>query len=259
MKLDALTGRIFDASTKNHCETLKSKGLEKIHRELKGSADFKSKLEQLLPKPTDKIERSLVSLTTFEDTATIFLCVIVANQPAGGHNRVLSGPSYWDFNEMGFISLDDDIRERRIENKALLIEEALRYRAAADNRLSPAGEDARERADALGMSRSEFIRMRDCFHRITAESNARLASESAYVFTLDRELTKLLKVVHVTKLQASEMAHLVPGDVLDIDNSYGGLMVQRNFVVASESFVLSVLDRFGPTNLLNNLFRERAS
>ncbi|MFG1465074.1 hypothetical protein V5F77_19495 [Xanthobacter sp. DSM 24535] len=54
LKIDALTGRIFDASTKNHCETLKSKGLDKLHRELKGSADFKDKLEQLLPKPADR-------------------------------------------------------------------------------------------------------------------------------------------------------------------------------------------------------------
>ena len=54
LRIDALTGRIFDASTKNHCETLNSKGLDKLHRELMGSADFKDKLEQLLPKPADR-------------------------------------------------------------------------------------------------------------------------------------------------------------------------------------------------------------
>lgn len=54
LKIDALTGRIFDASTKNHCETLNSEGLDKLHRELMGSADFKDKLEQLLPKAADR-------------------------------------------------------------------------------------------------------------------------------------------------------------------------------------------------------------
>lgn len=55
LKIDALTGRIFDAATKNHCETLKAKGLDKLHRELKGSTDFKDKLERLLPKLAGKI------------------------------------------------------------------------------------------------------------------------------------------------------------------------------------------------------------
>ncbi|MER9298646.1 hypothetical protein NKI38_19440 [Mesorhizobium sp. M0621] len=54
LKIDILTGRIFDASTKNHCETLRPKGLDKLHRELKASADFKDKLETLLPKSADK-------------------------------------------------------------------------------------------------------------------------------------------------------------------------------------------------------------
>jgi hypothetical protein len=48
MKLDALTGDIYDAATKQLCAKLKAKKLEEIHRELRQSKDFADKIAQLL-------------------------------------------------------------------------------------------------------------------------------------------------------------------------------------------------------------------
>jgi hypothetical protein len=48
LKLDALTGDIYDAATKQHCAKLKAKKLEDIHRALRQSKDFANKVAQLL-------------------------------------------------------------------------------------------------------------------------------------------------------------------------------------------------------------------
>lgn len=51
LKLDAITGKIFDTSTKNHCETLKSKALLEVQTALRASADFTDKVGRYLPPP----------------------------------------------------------------------------------------------------------------------------------------------------------------------------------------------------------------
>jgi hypothetical protein len=48
MKLDALTGDIFDAVTKQRCATLKQKKLTQIQEELRRSRDFADRVTQLL-------------------------------------------------------------------------------------------------------------------------------------------------------------------------------------------------------------------
>ncbi|RWE14289.1 MAG: hypothetical protein EOS23_03715 [Mesorhizobium sp.] len=48
LKIDAITGNIYDTSTKNHCETLKRRALAILQATLRKSADFKGKVEALI-------------------------------------------------------------------------------------------------------------------------------------------------------------------------------------------------------------------
>ena len=48
LKLDALTGNIFDVATKQKCKKLKLKILKSIQQELRSSADFNGKVVRLL-------------------------------------------------------------------------------------------------------------------------------------------------------------------------------------------------------------------
>jgi hypothetical protein len=48
LKLDALTGDVFDVGTRARCAILKKKALETVHTELRGSKDFANKLATLL-------------------------------------------------------------------------------------------------------------------------------------------------------------------------------------------------------------------
>ena len=48
LKLDALTGEIYDAATKQRCGKLKTAKLEEIHGELRRSKDFTDKIVELL-------------------------------------------------------------------------------------------------------------------------------------------------------------------------------------------------------------------
>jgi hypothetical protein len=48
LKLDALTGDIFDAATRQRCKKLSAKELARIHEELRQSKDFASRIADLL-------------------------------------------------------------------------------------------------------------------------------------------------------------------------------------------------------------------
>jgi hypothetical protein len=50
LKLDAVTGNIYDAYTRQCCKTLSSKALEKVHDKLRESRDFTSRITELLKK-----------------------------------------------------------------------------------------------------------------------------------------------------------------------------------------------------------------
>lgn len=49
LKLDLITGKIFDSSTKKHCETLKERPLRKLQAALRESPDFAEKARIYLP------------------------------------------------------------------------------------------------------------------------------------------------------------------------------------------------------------------
>jgi hypothetical protein len=46
--LDAITGKIFDRDTKQHCEDLKAKTLSFVQKKLRNSKDFKQKVTRLI-------------------------------------------------------------------------------------------------------------------------------------------------------------------------------------------------------------------
>jgi hypothetical protein len=46
LKLDAITGKIFDAATRQHCKTLDPERLSSIQDELRASKDFKERVRE---------------------------------------------------------------------------------------------------------------------------------------------------------------------------------------------------------------------
>ena len=48
LKLDAVTGRIFDVATKQHCKDLKRRNLVQVQDTLRQSGDFREKVAQLI-------------------------------------------------------------------------------------------------------------------------------------------------------------------------------------------------------------------
>lgn len=54
LKLDVLTGDIWDVATRQKCKTLKAKHLNDVRDELRQSKDFKALVEELIDKPTAK-------------------------------------------------------------------------------------------------------------------------------------------------------------------------------------------------------------
>ncbi len=51
LKVDAITGKIYDINTKNHCETLKENALKDLQNALRSSSDFKDKVEFFIDAP----------------------------------------------------------------------------------------------------------------------------------------------------------------------------------------------------------------
>lgn len=50
LKLDVLTGKIYDVGTRQHCKTIKDSSLSDIRAELRASKDFSETMNALLPK-----------------------------------------------------------------------------------------------------------------------------------------------------------------------------------------------------------------
>ena len=52
LKLDAITGNIYDVGTRERCKALKAKHLQDVQAELRASKDFKEAVATLIDKTT---------------------------------------------------------------------------------------------------------------------------------------------------------------------------------------------------------------
>lgn len=160
---------------------------------------------------------------------------------------------------MGFKSLQDDVIERRAENGARVIFETYGCYFSNDLRLSPRGEELAETAEELGMSRRKLIFLRLWLQRVTRECEERLAREMTVMYTLNEPRDRILAAKYLTKQEAAELAPMVvPGELLDLDEMYGGVMVRGRHIFVSEDAIADGLTRYEPEELLNGLIHERA-
>ena len=161
---------------------------------------------------------------------------------------------------MGLPSYLDYITERRAENGARVIFENYTYLAANGSRLSPRGEELAEIAEEFGMTREKLISLRQLVQQINKECNERLASEKTLMYTLNEARDRILGIQYLTKHDAAEAARaVVPGDLLDLDDVYGGVMVRGAFIFVSDQAAEDGLQRYTPNDLLNGIIHERAA
>lgn len=160
---------------------------------------------------------------------------------------------------MGFRSLQDDIIERRAENGARVIFETFGSFFSNDPRLSPRGEELAETAEELGMTREKLFYLRAWVQKVTRRSKERLAREMTVMYTLNEPRDRILAAKYLTKQEAAELAPtVVPGELLDLDEMYGGVMVRGRHIFVSEDAIADGLTRYEPEELLNGLIHERA-
>lgn len=158
---------------------------------------------------------------------------------------------------MGLISLQADITERRAQNGARVIFEDYTYLAERDCKLSPKGEELAETAEFLEMTREKFIALRQWVQEISQRSRERLALEKTLIYTLNVPRDRVLAVQYVSTGEAAEIGRAVPGDLLSLDDYYGGLLVRGCYIFVSELALKEGLKKYEPESLLKGLFQER--
>jgi hypothetical protein len=158
---------------------------------------------------------------------------------------------------VSWVSLHSDIIERRVRDGARVVFEDYTYFAERDRRLSPKGEELAEMADSLGMTREKLISLRQWVQQTNKKCRERLAQEMTTVYTLSEQMD-VLSAQYVSKGNAAEITGVVaPGELLDLDCMYRGLLVRRGYIFVSELALEEGLKRYGPIELLNGLIDER--
>lgn len=161
---------------------------------------------------------------------------------------------------MSLVSLEADIIERRVQDGARVVFENSPFFTPSDPGLSPKGEELVETAEEFGMTREKFIAFRRWMQRVTEECTERLAREMTLMCTLNEPRDRVLAAKYLTKHDAAEAARtVVPGELLDLDDVYGGVMVRGTYIFVSEKAIEDGLQRYTPEDLLDGLIHERAA
>jgi hypothetical protein len=160
---------------------------------------------------------------------------------------------------MSLVSYLADITERRTENLASVVFEDYTYHAKGDCGLSPKGQELVELAEEWGTTREKLIAMRQWAQRITKECTERLAQEKTLIYTLNEPRDRVLAARYVSTGEAAEIGCAVPGDLLSLDDYFGGLLVQGRYVFVSDSTFEEGLKKYRPEDLLNGLIAERSA
>jgi hypothetical protein len=156
-----------------------------------------------------------------------------------------------------WVSYYGDITERQVQNGARVIFENYTYLAKSDNKLSPKGEELADTAEFFEMSREKFIALRHWMQEISKTSRERLAQEKTLVYRLNESRDRVLAAQYVTTGEAAEIGRAVPGDLLGLDDSYGGLLVSGRYIFVSDATVQEGLKKYKADALLKGLITER--
>jgi hypothetical protein len=101
--------------------------------------------------------------------------------------------------------------------------------------------------------------MRQWAQRITKECTERLAQEKTLVYTLNEPRDRVLAAHYVSTGEAAEIGRTVPGDLLSLDDYFGGFLVRGRYVFVSDSAFEEGLKKYQPEDLLNGLIAERSA
>ncbi|KJC50003.1 hypothetical protein UB31_15150 [Bradyrhizobium sp. LTSP849] len=160
---------------------------------------------------------------------------------------------------MSLVSYLADITERRVQDGAHIIFDDYNHVAKYDHKLSPQGQELVELAEEWGTTRQKLIEMRQWIKRITKACEERLALEKVVLCTLNEARDQVLRKQYMTKGEASKIAPMCGGEILDLEAAYNGLMVRGRYLLVSESAVIEGLKKYAPDDLLNGLIKERTS
>jgi hypothetical protein len=160
--------------------------------------------------------------------------------------------------DMGWVSFQADIIERRVRDEARIIFEDqyplqnFTVNVQADSELTSA-------AQALGMTPEKLIALREWVQRVGKENKERLLRETTLVYTLNEHRTRVLAVEFISKEEAAAKYVVAGGDLLDLDCIYRGVLVRGRYIFVSESAAAQGLSRYEPTELLNGLIEEQCA
>ncbi len=127
---------------------------------------------------------------------------------------------------MGLASLQADIINHRIENRAAVLDEYQPSFTQGDWRAS--------QGVTLGwrpIRPAVLIAARELLDRLSKECAERLAREMTLVYSLNEQRSRVQAVHYLSKGEAAEMTKAVMGgELLDLDCGYGGMLLRDNYI-----------------------------
>ncbi len=125
----------------------------------------------------------------------------------------------------------EEIGERRRENNARIIDEFDYPRATSQS------------AEWAAIPHGEVIRLRLWVQRVNRECEERLSREMLVVYKLNKQRTILTPLGYMPKAEAVKTARWVAGgELLDLDDLYGGIFIRADHLFISETKFLQGLN-----------------
>jgi hypothetical protein len=146
-------------------------------------------------------------------------------------------------------SIGTEVRESRTLFEPPPDTERVQALAAIFSRSTPASlapsDPDEATARKLGMTPEKLREVRAWVQKTTKECNERLAREKVLVFKLNEQRTLMTTIGYMTKDEASKVAWIAGGELLDLDDLYGGMFVRADHFFISENKLLDAERRYG--------------
>lgn len=150
---------------------------------------------------------------------------------------------------MALAKHQEEIIERRGRNGARIVYEYQYPHGNADDTRS---------ANPFGYTPEKMAELRAFVRKVTQECEERLSKEMTLVYKLNDERTCAFPLGYMTKGEAAGKAPVVlGGELLDLDNMYGGLLVRHGYIFVSDAKLEHGLRRYPRESLLSGLIDEK--
>jgi hypothetical protein len=165
---------------------------------------------------------------------------------------------------MALTSLLADIIERRCADGARVISEyqpSLRGRWPVDPR--PKGERPMQQSP----TKEEWMRAWGIILQVVQKHEQRyqlrLAEEMTFFFKFNADRTELSDGKYLTKGEASQLTGAPWGQILDLEQMFGGVLVWGSYLFIAEAKVMDAFRRYGSdltlSHMINDIAEERTA